>query len=82
MQQGGDNPKKEESKPQRLMKSFEADWDVDNMLKRAERKRLRLVWICNTAVRQYLTEKGYARKKDLLAEEKRLAKIKALEAAK
>lgn len=65
LQQRGKGPKKEETKPQRLMKSFEADGDVERMLKRAERKRLRLVWICNTAVRKYLTEQGYARKKDL-----------------
>lgn len=65
LHQVGKDPKGEEPKPKRPMRSFEADDDVERMLKRAKRKHINIVWICNTAVRKYLIEKGYARKKDL-----------------
>jgi hypothetical protein len=50
----------------RAMKSFEADKDVDRMLVRAvDKDGIKLVHICNRALRKYLREQGYARKKDL-----------------
>lgn len=49
----------------RAIKSFEADKDVLRMLERATgRDGIKLGHICNEAVRRYLHNAGYARKKD------------------
>ena len=47
------------------MQSFQADPDVLRMLERARKDGTSLAWICNKACREWLTEKGYARKKDI-----------------
>ena len=49
----------------RPIKSFEADEDVRRMLDRAARDGMKLGKVCNEAVRVFLHEKGYARKKDV-----------------
>lgn len=49
----------------RQIKSFEADADVQRMLRRARAEGAKLGGICNEALRRFLREKGYARKKDL-----------------
>lgn len=49
----------------RNIKSFESDADVFRMIERASRDGIKLTHICNTAVREWLTKKGYARKKDV-----------------
>ena len=49
----------------RNIKSFEADDDVYRMLERASRDGIKLTHILNNAAREWLTRKGYARKKDL-----------------
>lgn len=49
----------------RPIKSFEADKDVERMLARATREGIRLGFLCNEALRRYLRDKGFARKKDL-----------------
>jgi hypothetical protein len=53
----------------RNIKTFEAKADVNRMLKRAEKDGIKLVRICNESLREWLTNKGYARKKDLCANE-------------
>jgi hypothetical protein len=49
----------------RRIKSFEADVDVERMLGRAQKDGTKLGKVCNEALRRFLREKGYARKKDL-----------------
>ncbi len=49
----------------RPIKSFEADADVLRMLARAGRDGKKLGTVCNEALRRFLHEKGYSRKKDL-----------------
>ncbi len=52
----------------RTIKSFEPDPDVLRMLQRAtEEDGIKLGHIVNVAVRKWLIEKGYARKKELAA---------------
>lgn len=53
----------------RNIKSFEADPDVNRMLIRAQRKGIKLGKICNKALRAFLRDKGYAKKRDLIPEE-------------
>lgn len=49
----------------RAIKSFEADKDVERMLERATTQDgIKLGHICNEAIRRYLRNAGYARKKD------------------
>lgn len=49
----------------RAIKTFEAEEDVERMLKRAAEAGIKLGFLCNQALRKHLREKGYARKKDL-----------------
>ena len=51
----------------RNIRSFEAADDVTDMLKRAEAEGVKLVWLCNNALRDFLTKKGYSRKRDAKA---------------
>lgn len=51
----------------RNIKSFEADDDVAAMLARAEAEGIKLVFLCNTSLRKLLTDRGYARKRDVKA---------------
>jgi hypothetical protein len=53
----------------RNIKTFEPDLDVARMLERAEAGGIKLKFICNSALRKYLTSAGYARKKDLAEKE-------------
>lgn len=48
----------------RTIKTFEPEDDVKRMLERAEAAGIKLTHILNNAARQWLTEKGYARKKE------------------
>ena len=54
-------------KPKRAMVSFQATPEVARMLDRARKGGVKLAWLCNTALRVHLAEKGFARKKDLAA---------------
>lgn len=56
-------------KNSRTIKSFEPDADVIRMLERAELDGIKLRHIINSGVREWLTKKGYARKKDLVEQE-------------
>ena len=49
----------------RPIKSFEAEADVRRTLARAGKDGKKLGKVCNEALRRFLHEKGYARKKDL-----------------
>ena len=51
----------------RIIKSFEPDGDVASMLVRAEKDGIKLVFLCNNALRQFLTQRGYGRKRDAKA---------------
>ena len=52
----------------RTVKSFEPDPDVLRMLQRAmEEDGVKLGHMVNNALREWLTKKGYARKKELAA---------------
>lgn len=51
----------------RAIKSFEAEEDVSRMLERATKGGIKLGFLCNQALRKFLTSKGYARKKDIAA---------------
>lgn len=53
----------------RTIKSFEPDEDVARMLQRANADGFRLTSILNKAAREWLTKKGYARKKDVTFKE-------------
>jgi N-acetylglutamate synthase-like GNAT family acetyltransferase len=46
------------------MRSFEAENDVDAMLNRASEVGVKQVFIINSALRAWLTAKGYSRKRD------------------
>jgi hypothetical protein len=48
----------------RDIRSFEAEPDVARMLGRARSRGVKLTYLCNNALRQYLTTAGYARKKE------------------
>jgi N-acetylglutamate synthase-like GNAT family acetyltransferase len=41
------------------MRSFEADEDVGRMLDRSSRHGIKQVFVCNEAVRRYLTARGF-----------------------
>lgn len=47
----------------RQIKTFEADEDVARMLGAASAEGVKLVFLCNEALRRFLTQKGYAKKK-------------------
>ncbi len=49
----------------RVIKTFEPDDDVARMLERAERDGIRLKHVLNNSCRKWLSDKGYARKKDV-----------------
>lgn len=49
----------------RNITSFEMDKDVFRMLQRASKDGIKLKHIINNAAREWLTKKGYARKKDV-----------------
>lgn len=51
----------------RSIKTFEPTPDVLRMLERAEKDGIKLKHILNNAARQWLHDKGYARKKDICA---------------
>lgn len=53
--------------PSRNIKSFEPSPDVARMLERASRDGIKVTHILDSAAREWLTKKGYARKKDLAA---------------
>jgi hypothetical protein len=55
---------------ERVIKSFEPEDDVLRMLERASADGIRLGHMVNTSLREWLTKKGYARKKDLIDAEK------------
>lgn len=67
-QQVGKDPASEKEKPQRDIRSFEAEQDVGRMLDRANDRGVKTVFLCNKALRKLLTDMGYARKKDLQAQ--------------
>lgn len=43
----------------RDIKSFEPTEEVAAMLRKARRGGVKLTWLCNEALRRYLTEQGY-----------------------
>lgn len=52
-------------KPKRLTRSWEPKPDVAAMLDRAKAEGITMSFVVNNAAREWLTKKGYARKKDL-----------------
>lgn len=53
--------------PKRVIKTFEPDSDVLKMLRRAGLDGLKTKFILNSASREWLTKKGYAKKRELQA---------------
>lgn len=52
-------------KKTRTIVSFEVDSDVAKMFERCAEAGIIKSFVCNTACREYLTIKGYSRKRDL-----------------
>lgn len=48
----------------RVIKTFEPDPDILKMLARAKVCGVKLTYLCNQALRKYLTESGWSRKGD------------------
>lgn len=48
----------------RKIRTFEPDPDVARMLERATAQGIKITFILNSAAREWLTKKGFARKKD------------------
>lgn len=53
----------------RTIKSFQVDPDVIRMLERAGADGFKLRHVINSGVREWLTKKGYDRKKNSMAQE-------------
>lgn len=55
---------KSDVSPVRAMTSFEAEKDVLLMLNKAQRRGVKISWLCNESLRRFLKDQGYGPRKE------------------